>query len=145
MNELLQFKATDDQSESLHLMNAIVVQEDRYGGCYSNHSFTAWVNVVPDDASAGDPTCEAFWKNNKILFGGGGTPDDAVADLLTKLYVDNVQTEYLGNPVNQGAAYFNSIWNTSEYDAKPRHDEEFIGTIKDRRFKDLYPKSVSKF
>lgn len=91
MSQVLQFKATDDESDSLHLMNAIVVQEDRYSGTYSQYAFTAWVNVVPDDTSGGDPTCKSFWKNNNILFGGGGTPDDAVANLLTKLYVDKAQ------------------------------------------------------
>lgn len=145
MSQVLQFKATDDESDSLHLMNAIVVQEDRYSGTYSQYAFTAWVNVVPDDTSGGDPTCKSFWKNNNILFGGGGTPDDAVANLLTKLYVDKVQTEYLGDSVGEGATYFNSVWNTSEYEAVPRHDEEFIGTIKDPRFKALYPKSYEIF
>lgn len=71
-------------------INAIIINEDRYSGSYSGHTYTAWLGLVPDDVDAGDSTCEDFWKNNKVLFGGGATPDKAVVALIKKLNENNV-------------------------------------------------------
>lgn len=73
-------------TEDTRPFTLVLIDEDRYGGAYSNHSFTAWLNTVPDQIDAGDSGCEEFWKENDVVFGGGSTPDDAVADLMDKLY-----------------------------------------------------------
>lgn len=67
--------------------NIVYVDTDRYGGSYSGYVYTAWLNSVPEDVDAGDFYCGVFWDKNKIIFGGGNTPDEAVKDLFDKLYV----------------------------------------------------------
>jgi hypothetical protein len=78
---------TTDDPDPMHVQNIIFIDEDRYNGAYSGHEYTAWVGGIPDDASGGDSTCYEFWDTNKVIFGGGNTPDEAVADLFKKLWV----------------------------------------------------------
>lgn len=78
---------TTDDPDPVHVQNIIFIDEDRYTGAYSGHRYTAWVGNIPDDASGGDSTCAEFWDTNKVIFGGGSTPDEAVADLFRKLWV----------------------------------------------------------
>lgn len=118
-----------------HQIDAIIIDEDRYGGSYSGFMFTAWYCGVPDDIDAGDGTCEEFWKNNDIVFGGGSTPDQAVADLLTKILLTH---RYDPDP------YPKVIYNTSHY-AKFDHTTVFVGCVKDSRFATVYPKSHAIF
>jgi hypothetical protein len=65
----------------------IQIDEDRYGGAYSDHSYTAWRGVRPDGISDPDPTCEEFWKEwkDKAVYGGGETPQEAYLDLVKKI------------------------------------------------------------
>lgn len=66
-------------------MKYITVDEDRYGGAYSGASYTAWIGDAPDDISEGDGICEEFWKNNiDYVYGTGGSPQNAILDLLGK-------------------------------------------------------------
>lgn len=121
---------TDDPNHN-HRINPIIIDEDRYGGSYSGHGFTAWFGAVPDDIDAGDSECHGFWITNNIVFGGGNTPDEAVADLLKKILEDH---KYDPTPYPQ------VIYNTSEY---TDFDQStiFVGCVKDPRFATVYPKS----
>lgn len=68
----------------------VSIDDDRYGGCYSGHRFTAWPGLRPDDIDAGDGTCEDFWKKHgaTALYGGGTTAKEALHDLLKKISWD---------------------------------------------------------
>ncbi len=122
---------TTGDSNHNHRINAIIIDEDRYGGVYSGYGFTAWFGAVPDDVDAGDTTCVQFWDTNNIVFGGGNSPDEAVADLLKKILEDH---DYDPTP------YPHVIYNTSEY---TQFDESttFVGCVKDPRFATVYPNS----
>ena len=73
------------------------VVSDRYGGTYSDGSWTAWctgVGFLPDGPFSGDGECMTFWENNKkenekgegYIVGIGNTPDEAVLDLHKKYF-----------------------------------------------------------
>lgn len=63
----------------------VVIEMDRYGGCYSGAKWHAWnLQSVPDGASSGDVECSMFWDSNDEPVGKGNTPDEAYADLLNK-------------------------------------------------------------
>lgn len=89
MNKPLTFELTTSDPETTLscLGDVIVIDEDLYDGTYSGHSFTAWINRIPFNASGGDGDCEEFWSSNKVIFGGADTPDLAICDLLKKLDV----------------------------------------------------------
>ena len=64
----------------------VTIIRTRYGGVYEGGDWAAF-NCdewdVPGDATAGDPECEAFWREPKaVRVGVGGTPDQALAALL---------------------------------------------------------------
>ena len=121
---------TDDPNRN-HQINAIIIDEDRYGGCYSGHKFTAWFKAAPDDIDAGDVMCNEFWATNDVAFGGGDAPDEAVADLLEKILE---QYDYKPTP------YPNVIYNTSKYTGFDI-TTVFVGCVQDPRFQTVYPKS----
>ena len=66
----------------------IVITLDRYSGCYSGATFTAWnEDKVPEGADADDVTCMEFWADmdkQEKLVGKGETPDDAYLNLCIK-------------------------------------------------------------
>ena len=65
----------------------VEIDQDRYRGCYSGHSYTAWRGVRPEDIDGGDPDCQTFWEEEapKLTYGGGETPQEAFRDLIEKL------------------------------------------------------------
>lgn len=67
-------------------MELIQIDEDRYNGAYSDHTYTAWMGARPDGISDPDPTCQAFWDKwkDKAIYGGGETPQEAYLDLVKK-------------------------------------------------------------
>lgn len=68
----------------------VTIVADRYGGCYSGGKWLALqVNNddVPDEIGASDPDEEMFWRehdDNKFPIGKGNTPNEALADLISK-------------------------------------------------------------
>lgn len=99
-------KLTTDDPDPTSAVRVIVVDEDRYGGAYSGHSYHAWVGAVPDDASGGDTVCDAFWTKNDVVFGGGSTPDEAVAALFEKLWgADGFYEQYCPTLIFNAASY----------------------------------------
>lgn len=66
----------------------LTIVADRFGGIYSGGAYTAW-NLepweVPGDVAAGDLDSAIFWSENRLLYGKGGTPDEAERDLLKKI------------------------------------------------------------
>jgi len=64
----------------------VEIDEDRYSGCYSLHGCTAWPGVRPNDIDDGDIECMNFWDQwrDKLLYGGGATPQQAFQDLIQK-------------------------------------------------------------
>lgn len=65
----------------------IQIEEDRYGGVYSDHRYTAWRGVRPDEISDGQTDCAEFWDKwkDKAVYGGGETPQEAYLDLVKKI------------------------------------------------------------
>ena len=68
----------------------LTVISDRYSGCYSGAKFTAWplvYDMMPKGPDAGDIECSSFWEDaDKSLIGMGSTVQEAVNDLLDKVY-----------------------------------------------------------
>lgn len=140
-------KLITDNPDSYHTKKAIMIDQDRYDGCYSGFSFTAWYNEIPVDISAGDYECENYWKNNNVIYGGGSTPDEAVADLFKKFYQKTTKSELEVNGKIEIGYYpqVEIIWNTSEYNARCPVDQRVIWIREDPRFKKLYPKAEAIF
>lgn len=138
-------KLITDDPDPQHVKQAVIIDEDRYGGSYSGFVFTAWFNEVPDDVSGSDSVCHNYWFSNNVVFGGGNTPDDAAADLLKKLYQDNIQLERDGKTVVGYTVYVETIWNTSQYSGRCPVEQRVIWTKEDRRFEELYPKTAIIF
>lgn len=131
---------TDDPDTALQLIgDVIVVDEDRYIGSYSGYRFTAWINRVPFEASGGDTLCADFWMQNKTIFGGGQTPDDAVSDLINKLdtLMDNppegIKAQY--TPCRPRFVYYSGFY--SGYVAY--ETDRTVCIDGDPRFERLYP------
>lgn len=70
----------------------LTIVMDRYSGTYSGGEYTAW-NMepvyVPIEIYEGDVECADFFQNKtndeKIIFGVGNTPNEAIDDLIVKL------------------------------------------------------------
>lgn len=114
-----QFIIDEEEADYEHRLNAILIDEDRYHGAYSHHGYTAWLNRIPSDISAGDTTCGEFWRQNTLIFGGGNTPDEAAADLIEKIG---------GTDFELGAYLPKFIYNTGVF-TKIAEDKRFIAII----------------
>jgi hypothetical protein len=134
-------KLTTDDPDPISAVKVIVVDQDRYCGTYSNHKYHAWIGAVPDDASAGDSDCEVFWTENDVIFGGGPTPDEAIAALFQKLWGTNgFYPEYCPTLIFNSALY-----------TPVKSDLRYIGldsqgsSFYDRRIVEVYPKSAKLY
>ena len=61
---------------------------DRYGGCYSNASWTAWpldAQDIPEGQDDGDVECQEFWHTYTRPVGKGETPNASLRDLSIQL------------------------------------------------------------
>ena len=61
---------------------------DRYHGCYSGADWLAFpldFDEIPEDVNDEDLPCQDFWDNYNEPVGMGGTPEDALADLIAKM------------------------------------------------------------
>jgi hypothetical protein len=83
--------------------SVIQIDRDRYRGHYSGHSYTAWIGVRPSMIDGPDPECDEFWEEwkDKLLFGGGETPQEAFKDLIKKadaldIYLVDDEPPYYG-------------------------------------------------
>lgn len=59
----------------------------RYGGTYEGAKWIAWPGEIEwlDDHQSGDNACIDFWQDYAhATLGRGSTPDEALADLVTK-------------------------------------------------------------
>lgn len=96
----------EDQIDHSLMPRFILVVEERYGGCYSHNTFTAWNYGIPItttsdphfgwcygepyDSSGGDYEAQEFWNNVRIspekypFYGGGSDIKQTVQDFLTK-------------------------------------------------------------
>lgn len=65
----------------------IQIDDDRYTGAYSGHEYTAWWGTKPSALDDSDPECMLFWREwrDKLIYGGGDTPQEAFRDLIRKL------------------------------------------------------------
>ena len=95
MRILLKLNRMDiDCIKSMYLEECVLypltVISDRYSGCYSGAKFTAWPLVytrMPEAVDGGDIECSSFWEEaDKSLIGMGSTVQEAVNDLLDKVY-----------------------------------------------------------
>ena len=72
----------------------LTIVRDRYTGAYSGGKFIAWPAEpyqIAEDPQADDTTCMLFWiwvEENKIPYGRGETPEEAVRDLQQRLPED---------------------------------------------------------
>lgn len=135
---------TDDpETDSMSIGDVIVIDEDRYRGAYSGHSFTAWVNRIPFNASGADVPCAEFWDNNTTIFGGGSNPDEAVKDLLRKLDIlmdnppEGVEKEYF--PCRPRFIYYTGVYKHSV----PHENDRTVCIDGDMRFFKLYPRAAA--
>ena len=67
----------------------LTIVADRYGGVYSQGTFTAWnldTDEVPTEIASDDVTCMNFWYENTIPCGKGATVDEAVGNLYIALH-----------------------------------------------------------
>ena len=73
------------------LYRIIDIDRDRYGGCYSGGTYTAWPGIRPSDLDAGDIDCEHFWRDHgkEALHGAGDTAQAALIDLLVQIESGN--------------------------------------------------------
>lgn len=74
------------------LIYPLVLVDDRYSGAYSKGEWLAF-NVLPENIPYeifdDDITCCAFWSRNEdAAIGKGATPEEAIADLRTKIRHD---------------------------------------------------------
>ena len=66
----------------------LTIVADRYGGVYSQGTFTAWnldTDEVPTEIASDDVTCMNFWNKNTIPCGKGATVEEAVGNLYIAL------------------------------------------------------------
>ncbi len=127
---------TDDPDED-YQGNEIIVIDDVYEGKYSGHLYTAWVRDVPRGASDDPAETTSFWKNNKVIYGGGKTPDEAVAALFEKL----LHPEY---PVSMVPKVIIGRW-TYDKEIEDIHRYAPMQRGPDTRFRDSYPLSFEVF
>ena len=67
------------------MQQLVVIDDDRYSGCYSGAAYTAWRGGKPDAIDAGDNECDEFWhKYEDCMHGRGNTPQAAFLDLKAK-------------------------------------------------------------
>lgn len=65
----------------------VQIEQDRHGGSHSGFPYTAWRGIRPDAISDRGPPCAEFWETwrDKLIFGGGNTPQEAFLDLAKKI------------------------------------------------------------
>ena len=64
----------------------VVIILDRYGGTYSGALWIAFNEYeIPEGAQDGDVECHEFWLRYSKPVGKGPTPEDAFADLNSKV------------------------------------------------------------
>lgn len=91
------FKDLNEITKKIELENLskgdlfpVTIVADRYDGCYSGGKWLAIQCInenIPDEIGASDPDEEMFWRehnDNKLPIGKGNTPDEALADLISK-------------------------------------------------------------
>ena len=69
----------------------LTIVSDRYSGVYSGGDFTAWnldADEVPEQIYSDDSSCLYFFEHTNIPYGRGGSPNEAIADLVNRLKGD---------------------------------------------------------
>jgi len=73
-----------------------IIIPDRYDGCYSGASWTAWnlyIEGFPYGPESGDSECYNFWQDYKGIVGKGNTPQEAYNDLKKQIIMRDGQQE----------------------------------------------------
>lgn len=92
MTHPLQPNLRENFEKELDKLYPVCVISDRYGGCYSGGTWTAWttgISNIPEGVFEDDVTCGHTWgilkqkrEKGEIIFGVGNTADEALADLV---------------------------------------------------------------
>ncbi|MEU6142242.1 hypothetical protein ABZ848_17960 [Streptomyces sp. NPDC047081] len=72
-------------------LHPVTVIESRYGGAYEPGAWLAFpgpLDALPDGWDGEDVPCMTFWAENPDAAGGGSTPAEAYAALMTRLLVE---------------------------------------------------------